>query len=475
MNSDSTLVSAPAGKFTGLSDARGRRYLGIRFATAQRFESPRDLDDHDGVFDAQSPGAMCPQLPGVLETMAGYDPSQASEDCLFLNVFTPTDATAESELPVLVWIHGGAYLNGAGSLAWYDGSALAARGAVVVTINYRLGVLGFLGEKNLGTEDQISALRWVNRNIEFFGGNPRNVTIFGESAGGSAVLSLMSAPRARNLFHRVWAMSPSIGQLRTLNRAHEALNSYLAFAGASTVEELTHRNLDDLLAAQTKLLQQPSQGYDHFSPAAGGSELPDNMMDLISASPLPLVMGTTRDEDRLFSAFNSSLTSATQEDWIQHTRDVFGDNAPKAQELYDTHRGGEPWEKISAVRTDVVFRQRVRRLATQRSHNGSPTWVYWFTWQSTAFDGRFGAAHAMDIPFAFSTLDEHGVAAFTGEDPSRHDVADIFGAELVRFATHSHPVWAVYNAAEHPTFIIDRESLLVSNPEAEIHDLFASQ
>lgn len=475
MSSDSTLVSAPAGHFTGIGDARGRRYLGIQFATARRFESPRDLECHEGTFDARSAGAMCPQLPGVLETMAGYDPSQASEDCLFLNVFTPPDATPESELPVLVWIHGGAYLNGAGSLAWYDGSSLAARGAVVVTINYRLGVLGFLGDRNLGTEDQISALRWVNRNIGSFGGNPRNVTIFGESAGGSAVLSLMSAPRAQKLFHRVWAMSPSIGQLRSLARAHEAFESYLALTGAHSLEDLATRDLTDLLAAQAQLLQQPSQGYDHFSPAAGGSELPDNMMDLIARAPLPLVMGTTRDEDRLFSAFNSSMTSATHEDWVRHTHEVFGENAAKAQQTYESYRGGEPWEKISAVRTDVVFRQRVRRLAIERTQHSVPTWVYWFTWQSTAFDGRFGAAHAMDIPFAFSTLDEHGVTAFTGEHPSRQEVADTFGAELIRFATHSHPIWAAYNTTDHPTFVIDRESLLASNPEAEIHDLFASR
>ena len=164
-------------------------HLGIRYATAARFEAPVAVPYQPGTALGRA-GAMAPQVPGMLEMALGLDVADTSEDCLFLNVFAPEGA---ANLPVLVWVHGGAYQNGAGSIQWYDGSNLAGRGAVVVTINYRLGALGFMGAGNWGTLDQICGLRWVREHISQFGGDPDNVTIFGESAGGSAVVSLLAA------------------------------------------------------------------------------------------------------------------------------------------------------------------------------------------------------------------------------------------------------------------------------------------
>ena len=211
---DRTSVTAPDVYAQGLLHPDGiAEYRGLRYATADRFAAPVDAVPVSEPVVADSWGSLCPQNPGFLELMAGYDASAADENCLVLNVFTPPGANDTSNFPVLFWIHGGAYLTGGGSLAWYHGANLARRGAVVVTINYRLGVLGYLGGSNLGTLDQISALRWVARNIRAFGGNPSNVTVFGESAGGSAIVALMAAPSAAGLFHRAWAMSPSIGQM----------------------------------------------------------------------------------------------------------------------------------------------------------------------------------------------------------------------------------------------------------------------
>ncbi|MEQ1704279.1 MAG: carboxylesterase family protein, partial [Ilumatobacteraceae bacterium] len=191
-----------------IDDVATIAHLGIRYARAERFASPTIEPWQPGSALGQA-GPMAPQVPGMLEQLLGMDASTMSEDCLFLNVYAPADATASSKLPVLYWIHGGAYLNGAGSIGWYDGGRLAARGQVVVTINYRLGALGFMGEGNCGTLDMICGLQWVREHITDFGGDPGNVTIFGESAGGSAVVSLLAAPSAQGLFHHAWAMSPS--------------------------------------------------------------------------------------------------------------------------------------------------------------------------------------------------------------------------------------------------------------------------
>lgn len=470
---DRTSVSAPDVCAQGLLLPDGSaEYRGLRYATADRFAPPVDADPISEPVSADSWGPLSPQNPGFLELMAGYDASAADENCLVLNVFTPPGANDTSNLPVMFWIHGGAYLTGGGSLAWYHGANLARRGAVVVTINYRLGVLGYLGRTNLGTLDQISALRWVSRNIRAFGGNPDNVTVFGESAGGSAIVALMAAPSAAGLFHRAWAMSPSIGQLRDSDRADEAQRELLEIAGATSPEELAALSVDALLAAQATLVTRPSRGYDHFSPTSGGAGLPDEILGAAAKCPVPLVIGTTRDENKLFTAFDEAARAATETDRDRVLHETFGDCAHRARETYGARRGGEPWEMISAVATDVAFRQPAIRLASARSSAGTPTWMYWFTHASTAFGGRFGSCHALDLPFAFSTLDADGAGAFTGESVDHPAVAERFGHELLSLATHGHPSWAQYDLDKRHTLEIAAEPTLLSDPESDIRVLF---
>lgn len=470
---DRPVVTAPDVTVHGLAHSDGvGEFRGLRYATATRFAAPVDCVDTGDVLDAVEWGSLCPQNPGFLEMMAGYDASTADEDCLFLNVFTPPGAAESSGLPVLFWIHGGAYLTGGGSLGWYHGSNLARRGAVVVTVNYRLGALGYLGRTNLGTLDQISALRWVSRNIAAFGGNANNVTLFGESAGGSAIVALMAAPDAQGLFHRAWAMSPSIGQLRNAQRADEVAREFLDIAGVTSVDALADLSTQALLAAQATQVTRPSRGYDHFSPTAGGDGLPDDILGAAAQCPVPLVIGTTRDENKLFTAFDDGARAATESDWRRVLDDTFATRADEAHALYTEHRGGEPWELISAVATDVAFRQPAISLATARSTHGTPTWMYWFTHASTAFGGRFGSCHALDLPFAFSTLDADGAAAFTGDSPDHPVVAERFGHELLSLATHGHPSWAQYDLDMRHTLEISARPSLLADPEAEIRVLF---
>jgi para-nitrobenzyl esterase len=470
------VVVSPSGTVRGNTRPDGGcEFLGIRFAHADRLTPPHDITSWDGELDATKFGPICPQVPGMLEAMLGFDGSNMSEDCLNLNVFTRNAPTGSTKLPVLVWIHGGAYTNGAGSIPWYHGSALASRGAVVVTINYRLGSFGFLGEGNYGTLDMISALRWVQRNIAAFDGDANNVTIFGESAGGSAVVSLMSSPEAKGLFHKVWAMSPSIGQLRTLPRAQELQTQFLELAKVSSIDEVRAMPLADMLAAQAKQMELPSANFEFYTPTSGGAALPFDILSAAAQSALPLVLGSNHDEDRLWSALDPLQANFDQHDWERVSGEVFGDHAADARAAYEKLRPTEsPKQLISSVRTDTSFRQRAQRLAEQHVGHSNPTWMYWFTWATPAFDGILGSCHALDVPFAFDNLSAPGTDMLTGDGSERAGIAARFADEIVHFATTSQPTWPAFDAANRKTLEINAEFVVLSDPEKEIREIFQS-
>ena len=468
-------ISTTRGSITGLISPEGScEFLGIPFATANRLENPNDVSSWSDNFDATAYGPICPQTPGMLEMALNMDASHMKEECLNLNVFTPRTPIEGMSLPVLVWIHGGAYTNGAGSVAWYHGASLASRETIVVTINYRLGPLGFLGDGNYGTLDMLSALRWVQRNISVFGGNEKNVTIFGESAGGSAVVSLLASPEINGLAHKAWAMSPSIGQLRDKQRAIELQNQFVELAGLSSFEDVKGMSVDEMLAVQQKQMASATKAFDFYAPTAGGTSLSTDILAAAARSPIPLVVGTNRDENKLWSTFDQSIADADTARWTAFTDETFGNKAAQAREAYETLRPGEsPRDLMSAVSTDTGFRQPAQRLCENRVVNQTPTWMYWFTWPTPAFGGAVGCCHALDIPFAFDNLHAEGVLMMTGDGAERADIANRFASEIVSFATHGHPSWSQFNTNDRPTLIIDTEAQLVHDPEPEIRVLFA--
>lgn len=449
------------------------RYLGIRYARAARFQPPV-REPFGGVPNEQGdPGPSAPQVPGMLEQLLGATDMVMDEDCLFLNVFAPADAVAGSSLPVLVWIHGGAYLNGSGSGPWYEGSQLARRGCVVVTINYRLGAFGFLGADNFGTLDQIAALEWVRDNIEGFGGDVGNITIFGESAGGSAVLSLMAAPRAQGLFHRVLAQSPSIRQLRTLDVAVVWEQALYEKAGVRNRDELSALSTDKILSAQSEVIRMTSRNYDMFSPAAGGSGLSTDILRDAAVNPVPLMIGTTRDESRLFTMFDPQYADCDASKWASFLTEYFGDRARDARQVFETHRSDcTPAQLIAAVQTEHSFRQPAIALSEERARAGSPTWMYWFTWASSAFGGMLGSCHALDIPFAFDNLSAPGIAMLLGDTPGQQAVATRFADEITEFAAKGHATWPAYDPGTRTTMRIDGMVEILDDPEAAMRLLF---
>jgi para-nitrobenzyl esterase len=474
MSNKSTLA-CPGGNISGIQNENGSlEFLGIRFASAKRFEAPVDIDSWSGTCDATKFGSISPQVPGMLETMLGFNPADMDEDCLFLNVYASETPSQDTKKPVLVWIHGGAYTNGSGSTAWYHGGTLASQGSIVVSINYRLGALGFLGDGNYGTLDMVSALRWVNKNIAAFGGDANNVTIFGESAGGSAVISLMACPSAKGLFHRVWAMSPSIGQLREHARSQELAKQFFEIAGVSTIDDLRDMSLEKILEFQTAQLLTASSAFDFYAPTGGGIGLEPNILEVASKSAVQFVVGTNRDENKLWSAFDPRLADANASTWEESSTETFGSRAAEARKVYEKLRPNEsPKDLISAVSTDTGFRQRAISFAEQRVSASQPTWMYWFTWQTPAMDGILGCCHALDIPFAFGNLEAPGAEMFLGDGSDRQPIADRFTAEITQFAHHGHPSWSQYDTDTRATLRIDEKTELILDPEQEIRALFS--
>lgn len=445
-----------------------RATKGIRFATAGRFEAPV-LQPYTPGSELGVSGKVAPQVPGMLEQLLSIDQSSMSEDCLFLDVFAPEGA---KNLPVLVWVHGGAYLTGSGSIAWYDGTRLAQRGAVVVTINYRLGALGFLGQGNWGTLDQICALKWVQQNIASFGGDASNVTVFGESAGGSAVISLMAAPEAKGLFHGVWAMSPSINQLRDVATADCWLAEFLGAAGVASIEEARALPLEDILKAQATVSAMPNTNYDMFTPAAGGLGLDADILGAAAASNTPLSIGTNHDESLLFLAFDPRFSAATTEQWVEETDRHFGQRAATVREAYEAARpGATPLQLIGAVQTDHTFRRPAQRLAEARSAAGNDTWMYWFTWASPALGGILGSAHALDIPFAFDNLHAPGTQMLLGDGEGHQDLAVRFADEIVSFARNGSAGWDAFDTESRATLRLNTDVELLHDPEPTLRAL----
>jgi para-nitrobenzyl esterase len=321
----------------------------------------------------------------------------------------------------------------------------------------------------------ISALRWVNRNIAAFGGDVNNVTIFGESAGGSAVVSLMSSPEAKGLFHKVWAMSPSIGQLRTLPRAQELQTQFLELAEVSSLDEVRAMPLDNMLAVQAKQMALPAANFDFYTPTAGGEALPIDILSAAAQSPLPLVLGSNRDEDRLWSAFDPVQAEFGQHDWERVSGEAFGDRAADARAVYEKLRPTEtPKQLISSVRTDTSFRQRAQRLAEQHANHSNPTWMYWFTWATPAFGGILGSCHALDVPFAFDNLSAPGTDMLTGDGVERAGIAQRFADEIVEFAKASKPTWPAFDLGNRQTLEINAEMNVLTDPEGEIRSLFVN-
>ena len=510
-----TFLSTPAGSIRGASlGADGttvHRFLGIPYAgppsCANRFRPPVPEAPWDGILDCTTAGPAAPQNP---ESPAppGAVPRRWSEDgCLNLNVWTP--GTGGPAMPVMGWIHGGAYLLGANSDAMYDGARLAAAaGAVVVSINYRLGALGFLhlagllGEGyedsgNLALLDQVEALRWVRRNIGAFGGDPGNVTIFGESAGAAAIGTLLGMPASEGLFRRAIMQSGTAERYRQPEESARVSSVFLELCGLapSSAAGLLTLPVEQLLAAQKDLEKRfAAASYAvplPFQPTVGTPSLPAPPLDAVRSgvnSGVDLLIGTNLNEGSF--AVEMRPPSPADPGYPERAAAVLagagvtathaaGYTAALTQELQREPDGKELLESAIA---DSLYRQPSNRLLAARrgaAHAGAEgkNFAYLFTWRSPAMGGKLGACHALEIPFVFRHLDTPEAAFLTrGRAPG--ELGDAMSAAWASFARTGSPgtaqlAWPEYGQ-EHSTMVLDDESRLEADPRGGIRAFFES-
>ena len=379
-------------------------------------------------------GPVAPQVASQLEEMLGARPAAADEfGCRTLNVFTPG---IDGARPVMVWIHGGGFQAGTGATPWYSGSRLATTGdVVVVTINYRLGPFGFLhlagvldderfaGAGNNGIRDQIAALSWVRDHIGSFGGDPANVTIFGESAGGMSVGTLLGTPAAAGLFHRAIPQSGAASHAMTATAAQAMTGRLLERLGIASAdaERLLSLPFEEILAVQGELMTGADAGGEvvmPFTPVVDGQVPPRPPLDAIAAGAsreIPVLVGTTAEEWNLFALLDRSWGGIDESRLTRRVQRLFGDRAHEALAVYRTTRpDADPQDIWCAIATDWMFRIPAVSLAEAQLDAGGSVWSYLFSYRSRLPGSPLGACHAIDIPFAFDNLHRRGVEMLLG-------------------------------------------------------------
>ncbi|MDG6078077.1 carboxylesterase family protein [Erythrobacter litoralis] len=415
------LAEAPAGAFRGIRDGGVRIWRGIRYAEAPtgdlRWKPPVAMADAIGEVTATQFGDACvqPEARADLTKIYFDDPGPLSEDCLSLNVWSQEGI---GNAPVLVWIHGGALVSGSSSLGMYNGAHLARKGAVVVSINYRLGVLGFLAHPALSAEspdgvsgnygllDQVAALRWVQRNIAAFGGDPGNVTIAGESAGGLSVMYLLASPEARGLFDKAIAQSAYMvsvpGLSETLNGQPPAEAVGMAVQQAVGAADLRAMRI---LPAEELVANAPSAGF-YPQATVDGNVLPHQITDIFDEgqqAAVPLLVGFNDGETRSLRSLVPPVPKSTDE-YENAIERVYGSEATRFLKLYPA---SDLQESILAAPRDALYGWTAQRMAEAQRRVGSTAYFYLFDHGYPAADqAGLHAFHASEIPYMFGTIHE---------------------------------------------------------------------
>jgi para-nitrobenzyl esterase len=494
----STRVQTQTGRLEGEQRRGHIAFRGIPYAKppigALRFSAPEPAEPWLGVRNAHRFGPSAPQGSSDTPYMAAQ--GEQCEDCLYLNVYTPS---TDGKKPVLFWIHGGGFTLGSASSELYDGGPLCERGdVVVVTINYRLGALGYLylgahgGESigassNLGQLDQVAALQWVRANIEAFGGDPANVTIFGESAGSMAVCTLLMMPSARGLFQRAIAQSGASLDFQRPEDAAEVTEQLLHALDIpkTALERLREVDAAQLVAAQIVPTLRARGGIG-YSPVIDPVNLSLHARDAIAqglSAEVPLVIGTNRDEMNLFRIaalreLDKPMDDARAFEVVGKGLRQSGEQIASLVEAYRASRAtrGLPHSNralIGAIQSDQRFRIPSIRFAEAYRVKQPRTFMYLFTYESPAMRGALRACHALELPFVFGTLDAPFQDRFAGRGEAVNQLSETMMDAWLAFARTGSPAtltagdWVPYDTDRRATMVFDAKTRLEDAPYEE--------
>ncbi|HET9830499.1 MAG TPA: carboxylesterase/lipase family protein [Vicinamibacterales bacterium] len=489
-DADSVVVPTASGKvrgavLEGINIFKGIPY-GANTAGKNRFIPPVKPEPWTDVRDALAFGPTAPQALG--RTRRGV-PAEG-EDCLVLNVFTPSMANGRRR-PVMVWLHGGGFSYGTGSDAILDGTNLARTGdVVVVTINHRLGVFGYtyLGDAiggefatsgAAGMLDIVAALQWVRDNIDRFGGDPNLVTIFGQSGGGRKVATLMAMPSAKGLFHRAVIESGAVLKLVAKDDAAKTTELLLAELGLTKnqARELQNIPMAKLLAADAALsgkvpVREPGQTAN--SPSVDGVAIPSHPWDP-DAPPLskdiPLMIGYARTEETLYDRPTQETLALDEQGLQLRARTRLGGNPQRVIDAFRrAHPDATPWDLWILIATDhprgAYSRETAKRKAMQA---GAPAFLYRFDWETPEGGGHMRSPHTIEIPFVFNNIKIAG--SLISQMPEAFALAKKVSASWVAFArtgnpnTSALPIWPAYSADKRPTMLFNDDCHVEQDPD----------
>ncbi|MBP3455580.1 MAG: carboxylesterase/lipase family protein [Alistipes sp.] len=506
-SSQTAVTTTESGKVAGYVQSGLYIFKGVPYARAERFMPPQAPEKWEGIRSCRAFGPTCPQaVRGGWQSdehsfAFDWDDGHPGEDCLRVNIWTPALADG-AKRPVMVWLHGGGYAAGSGQeLPSYDGANLARKGdVVVVTLNHRLNVLGFLdlsdcGEEyassgNAGLLDLVAALQWVNRNIEAFGGDPSNVTIFGQSGGGGKVSTLMATPSAAGLFHKAIVQSGSM--LRTMESKYsrrigaEVLRQLgLTPAEAGKLKSIPY---EQLLAAGEKAIasvkaEAEKEGISTFifgwAPTVDGIVLPAQPFDPQApeqSRDIPMMVGTTIHEFTM-STYVPYFRTITEEQAVEYLKTRYGDRTDEfVAAMGKAYPGYQPKDLVDI---DVVFRPgAVEQARLKAAQQGAPVYMYLFGWESPVMDGMLRSTHCMEIPFVFDNTARH--ASMTGGGTEAQALADKMSSAWLNFArtgnpnVDSLPAWEAYTPQSGATMYFDNECRVLHNHDKELLEVVRS-